>query len=277
MTFQHHLNGVPVCATKWCEVYRVPRRNYFAWKNALLKVYEANVDLTGGVWCTAFENMCIYGGARPPKDRSRSTQKELEVVAWLKHTFRFVDKSPGEQQRCYLDLPTKFELFAQWVKAQSRSGTPTYVSKSYFLKIWNKNFPHVHLRQTSNQHRCNTCSSYLERASNCKTDQELDNVHVEWEKHLDLQARERNVYYRHKEKAKRNPSKYLSIISDGMDQNKTLLPRSRTRAKVLDKGNLVKYKLQGVLVHNQGSYTYVVPPWVHETANLIVSTYTRLF
>ena len=36
---------------------------------------------------------------------------------------------------------------------------------------------------------------------------------------------ERKTYYHHREKSKRNPYKYVTIIVDGMDQNKTNLPQ----------------------------------------------------
>lgn len=44
---------------------------------------------------------------------------------------------------------------------------------------------------------------------------------------------EREKYYKHGEKAKAKPSKYLSITIDGMDQGKHNLPHINTATKVI--------------------------------------------
>ncbi len=43
---------------------------------------------------------------------------------------------------------------------------------------------------------------------------------------------ERQVYYHHRDKARRNPERYLSLILDGMDQSKTNIPHFTTETKV---------------------------------------------
>jgi hypothetical protein len=273
--FDHSIQGNKICWKSWCTLYQVPQRTYREWKANMIHVLEQNPDVACGVWCTAWDVMCAYGGGRVKGTATRTPPKKLAVIAWMKQMFRFLDKSPEEGQRWYVDLPAKYELFEQWNKAQQLSPTPTLVSKSTFMDVWRSEFPHVRLRKVTNQHKCNTCSSFLERASTCTTDGQLAAVQREWREHLDLQDKERRVYYKHKQKAQSFPSRYLSIIVDGMDQTKTLLPRSRTHAKVLKPENQVKFKLQGVLVHNHGMYSYIVPPWVHGTANLIISTLHR--
>jgi len=45
-------------------------------------------------------------------------------------------------------------------------------------------------------------------------------------------SRERKKYYKHQEKARKRPNKYLSIITDGMDQSKTNIPHFRIPSKV---------------------------------------------
>ena len=47
-----------------------------------------------------------------------------------------------------------------------------------------------------------------------------------------IYRKERNTYYRHRDKARKNPNLYASIIIDGMDQNKTNLPHYSRHMKV---------------------------------------------
>ena len=62
-------------------------------------------------------------------------------------------------------------------------------------------------------------------------------LHVDWP--LDesaiintiLHRDERTTYYKHREKARNDPSKYLTIIIDGMDQAKTNVPQPVQESK----------------------------------------------
>ena len=45
---------------------------------------------------------------------------------------------------------------------------------------------------------------------------------------------EREKYYKHGLKAEKEPSKYISITIDGMDQNKHNLPHFNTSTKVIN-------------------------------------------
>ena len=44
--------------------------------------------------------------------------------------------------------------------------------------------------------------------------------------------RERQKYYKHQDKAKKMPHKYMSLITDGMDSSKTNIPHFKVKSKV---------------------------------------------
>ena len=64
-----------------------------------------------------------------------------------------------------------------------------------------------------------------------------------------LHRRERRVYYLHRYKARRYPSKYLTIIDDAMDQKTTCIPRVRRKTKATCNLATVGTHLVGAIFH----------------------------
>lgn len=64
---------------------------------------------------------------------------------------------------------------------------------------------------------------------------------------------ERKKYYNHREKARSEPQKYVSIIIDGMDQNKTNVPHLLHTTKSTQNLWRLRTHLTGVLVHTKSS------------------------
>ncbi|KAK3734292.1 hypothetical protein QZH41_015141, partial [Actinostola sp. cb2023] len=76
--------------------------------------------------------------------------------------------------------------------------------------------------------------------------------------HLMQQMAERRNYYMHGIKARLEPQKYLSLIMDGMDQNKTRVPHFIQTTKVDDGLWKLKTHITGVLVNSRSNaYAYV--------------------
>jgi len=83
---------------------------------------------------------------------------------------------------------------------------------------------------------------------------------------------ERRKYYKHVQKAKQNPNKYLSIILDGMDQSKTFLPHFLYHSKYTQSMWKLKVHLLGVIVHGVGIYGFMDFFQYPHSANLTIST-----
>ena len=62
---------------------------------------------------------------------------------------------------------------------------------------------------------------------------------------------ERRKYYHHREKARSEPHKYLAIIIDGMDQNKTNIPNLPRKPKSTQNLWRLRTHLTGGLAHTQ--------------------------
>ena len=63
---------------------------------------------------------------------------------------------------------------------------------------------------------------------------------------------QRDKYAKHASKAKNQPSKYLSIILDGMDQNKTAIPHFSRHSKTTQGIWKLKTHLTGAILHGKG-------------------------
>lgn len=62
---------------------------------------------------------------------------------------------------------------------------------------------------------------------------------------------ERRKYYHHREKSRSEPQKYLTIIIDGMDQNKTNIPNISQQTKSTHNLWRLRTHLTGALVHTK--------------------------
>lgn len=88
---------------------------------------------------------------------------------------------------------------------------------------------------------------------------------------------ERRVYYLHRYKARKFPAKYMTCVTDGMDQQTTNVPSLRRTSKAMSALSTVGTHLVGSIVHNgQGRYgkeifgSFDYYQWLHDS-NLTIS------
>ena len=88
---------------------------------------------------------------------------------------------------------------------------------------------------------------------------------------LHLCRQERRRYYSNRQLGIEDPKEYLSIILDGMDQNKTNLPSLVRIPKSCQNLWTLRTHLTGVLVHGTGSFCYFdFLQWPHD-CNLTIT------
>ena len=86
----------------------------------------------------------------------------------------------------------------------------------------------------------------------------------------------RKKYYKHIRKAKAEPTEYLSLIIDAMDQQKTRIPHLVPKSKVMDHVTLLKTHLVGVIVHGIWTMGYIDSfQWPHGS-NLTMSIFLEI-
>ncbi len=93
--------------------------------------------------------------------------------------------------------------------------------------------------------------------------------------------RERKKYYLHREKARAQPEKYLTIIIDGMDQSKTNVPLLLKEAKSTQNLYRLRTHLSGALVHTRSPHGkviyafYDIMQWPHDS-NLCIQVLSSI-
>ena len=79
-------------------------------------------------------------------------------------------------------------------------------------------------------------------------------------------------FVQHRKKCYNSPHKYMSLIIDGMDNKKTLLPHFLLVPKNLKEENFIQFHLVGFMVFNgqMSPRAYFTTPNTHNDANMII-------
>lgn len=88
---------------------------------------------------------------------------------------------------------------------------------------------------------------------------------------------EKQKYYKHQSKVKTHPSKYLSIIIDGMDQSKTQIPHFVHASKLTSSMWRLRVHLVGVILHGIGVYGFFDLFEYSHSTNLTLSVLMSIF
>ena len=162
------------------------------------------------------------------------------------------------------------EYQAEW---RRRGWEPCHYS--WAVKIFNEDteLENIRLVRTKGTlSACKVCTNYQMRILKAKSDHERNELKRLRQEHVDKQRRERVHYYQHREEAFSNSEQVLSLIIDGMDQNKTNIPLlSRTTSS----SKVVKQRVIGVKVHAVQNYVYLVDDTVQGGGNLIIEVLRR--
>ena len=98
---------------------------------------------------------------------------------------------------------------------------------------------------------------------------------------LFLRRQERKKYHLHREKARAQPDKYITVIIDGMDQSKTNIPTMTREAKSTQNLYRLRTHLTGALIHTQSPHGkhiqafYDFMQWAHDS-NLIIEVLSQV-
>jgi hypothetical protein len=106
-------------------------------------------------------------------------------------------------------------------------------------KLWKKYFWHVHIKEWIPFAKCDHCTSMLAAILSAKSDEERAQVKEERKIHRDRCSAFRKYHNVRMELGLQQPDRFLSLIIDGMDNQKTMVPR-------------LEGPLQSKLLHNEG-------------------------
>ncbi len=88
---------------------------------------------------------------------------------------------------------------------------------------------------------------------------------------------EREKYAKHRHKAEKYPSKYMSIIIDGMDQDKTDIPHLISTPKALAGNYTLETHVTGVRVHGRCTMMFIDCKQFPHDSNLTIELLSEVF
>lgn len=125
-------------------------------------------------------------------------------------------------------------------------------SASQFTKAAKEQLPGIKIVKVKRFAKCTTCDK-IDTLIGKSSGDVRDYLVREKEAHIRWQQRERNKYYKHREKARSTRSKHkcLSIAIDSMDHGKTSIPKRPRDDKDAEHANKLITHITGVLVHGR--------------------------
>ena len=240
-----------VCINCWKEVYGI---GYTVWSGAFKNMTEQTLGTGRGA---AEAEQAARGGAMQG------------CIAWC--TRQIEEQADGVDPASGLRMIDRIDRLAYLVEycedlESGLEGIKDVRPDTFFkcLKKAKESFTNLMDRKLIPFARCAMCHAFKIELHNTRNLAERQAIRATRLKHIQDTRLERLKYYKHREKARRHPEKYMSIITDGMDQAKLNFPHYTRDSK----GNTsLPTSLMGVLVHGVATFFYVVPHSMKGGAN----------
>ncbi|XP_070555384.1 uncharacterized protein [Ptychodera flava] len=124
--------------------------------------------------------------------------------------------------------------------------------------------------------KCDVCVALKEEKASTMDPEVKSLIDRLMEEHNTVNIAERQTYFDHRELARGKPDKYLSVIVDGMDQNKLCIPRlAQTRKSTSGLWSL-RTHLTGTLVHGRHAIGYFDLMQYPHDSNLTMNIVLRI-
>ncbi|XP_063406405.1 uncharacterized protein LOC134690365 [Mytilus trossulus] len=235
-TFFYSISEWNVCLTAWLSVIGVPLSTYYAIRTRFFNC-EKTIPSQGN-------------------KEGRTGVATQYAMVWLRD---FITKYAQMQpDKCELHLPpclTKQGIYENMKEELTQLQSPL-ISEKHFYKMWKKDLPHVKIPKNSRLSKCNICTRIKLHLADVKDKKSRLVLISMRNEHLKKQSLERQKYYKHIQKAKKHPDKYLSIIIDGMDQSKTEIPHYMYVSSMVSCLWKLRVHLAGAIVHGVGIYGF---------------------
>jgi hypothetical protein len=199
--------------------------------------------------------------------------QSLSTVAWMNYYFKLMaDNVPNAAEELHLEPIKKKDIYEEYrFDCQCCHELVDPISESLFLDIWKSVFGYVKIRKFKQCcGKCNLCA-YLSELRRKFTDARgREEVSRLFEVHRMTYMGERESYYARRLLGMIEPWNYLSTITDGMQQNRCMLPWYAHRKPP---PTHLKQHLQGILMHGKNVRVYRSFSNVCVNANFCVHTW----
>ena len=186
-------------------------------------------------------------------DHSRHRDRNIGAIfsGWMAMKFDYeCENLPNQETRLLVGSATKQEVYEECVAELRSAGDlkEDEGSFSYFVYIWNKDFPSVIIPKRSRFAKCKICSRLKIAIKETKDTNKKRALRQEKQDHLKTVFADRRVYWNVRQLSRNDPD-LMSIIMDAMDKSKTSPPRWWLISHSQDEYNPYNLKLTGALTH----------------------------
>lgn len=148
--------------------------------------------------------------------------------------------------KLHLPTGTKQQLFEEY--KESLLPTDSAPSYRHFRRAWKESCTAIVQRTSSRFGMCDECATFDAQLKVATSPVEIATIRSDKAAHIKEQYQERDQYYIHRAVARQYPSKYLTVMLDGMDSNKLVVPHLRKAIKMIDHKACYKFSLMGAKV-----------------------------
>nr|XP_054753079.1 uncharacterized protein LOC129258865 isoform X1 [Lytechinus pictus] len=234
VNFSYNIGLVQVCATSWYQVTGIVRSRFYYWQKQ-------------------FKDGVLY--PLPPNyiKKGQKMRKTLNAKMQLNTVASSCgDRMPDQES---IHLPPSFTR-----KEVYRTVTDInddVCSESHFKSVWRKEQHQIRIPKINRFSKCDLCTELKIKLGRTNDKGVRKNLMTQHQEHVQKQSNERQKYYKHIQKAKLHPEKYMSIIIDGMDQHCTAIPQLHPTPKALSHTDQLHTHITGAIVHGRGQHTYI--------------------
>ena len=194
----------------------------------------------------------------------------LTLFAWLDDHFNMVGQVAPNGNDIELEPTPTDEIYDEYLFDLDVAGmSEDCLSKATFETMWAECFPHVKRHEyLAVGGKCHTCAALGIARKTHKQRADREQLKMLHSLHRSGYMNERRIYYGRRWKATQEPTKFLSIITDGLAQVHCQLPYYAN----LEQGDTLPQHLQGVLAHGRFLNIYRTFHNTYSAANMQIHT-----
>lgn len=254
--FDYHVNGRAVCQPVWLSAFPISRDTLVRWENMI----RQNTNELGE--CTLQSPYKAENeGVRKSSEKAINERKHLDFVAWVLVCASSVGDYLPDDNVLVTPRREKKSLHEEYEADQQMAGRPSY-SYGHFVRCLKstKELQHIKVsRLKGNFEKCNTCKNFdelIRAAIKARQPDKVQQYKAERAAHCEATKGERLYYYSKRHKARNGLC--TSLILDKWDQKKCSQPWFVSPIKGAAMQEILKQKVQGVIVHGSPSRYYLI-------------------
>lgn len=171
-----------------------------------------------------------------------------------------------------------YKMYKKFEEQKNVTNVDKIISYNSAIVAWKEdpNARHIKLAKFKEGFsKCDVCSRYEMKITKQMTAAQRANLDCDFYSHLAETKKERQQYYKAKNKAMTRPTEYMSLIMDSMDQRKTAVPFFSNPPKSIASEHVLKTKLMATIIHGHGTYLFWTTDQIKHDTNFTIECLRR--